>query len=300
MKSSSPQATCFFHHETSTCTYVVKDPESNHAMIVDPVMDFDASAARTGHDHNEKVESYCVTNDLIIDYIIETHVHADHLTGANYLATKFPNAKTAIGENVKTVQEVFQKIFHLDAEKDNFVPDGSQFHMLLKDGQVLMLGNMEVKIMHTPGHTPACISLVVGDAVFTGDTLFMPDMGTARCDFPGGSVDQLYQSIQRLYNELPDSTRVFVGHDYAPNGRDFAWETTIGESKLSNKQLQAQTTLEEFGVFRRKRDAELQAPKLIIPSLQVNLRNGAMPPAEDNGIAYLKVPLNIIGGGGTK
>jgi glyoxylase-like metal-dependent hydrolase (beta-lactamase superfamily II) len=298
--TSSPHVTCFFHHDTNTCTYVVKDPESHHAMIVDPVMDFDAGAARTGHEHNEKVESYCRTNDLIIDYIIETHVHADHLTGANYLATKFPNAKTAIGENVKTVQEVFQKIFHLDAEKDQFVPDGSQFHMLLNDGQILMLGNMEVKIMHTPGHTPACISLVVGDAVFTGDTLFMPDMGTARCDFPGGSVDQLYASIQRLYNELPDSTRVFVGHDYAPNGREFAWETTIGESKATNKQLQAQTTLEEFGVFRRNRDAELKAPKLIIPSLQVNLRNGAMPPAEDNGTVYLKVPVNVIGGGGTK
>lgn len=269
-------------------------------MIIDPVMDFDAGAARTAQQHNEKVESFCRSNDLIVDYIIETHVHADHLTGANYLASKFPNAKTAIGENVRIVQEVFQKIFNLDTEKDDFVPDGSQFHMLLKDNEVLMLGNMEMKIMHTPGHTPACISLVVGDAVFTGDTLFMPDMGTARCDFPGGSVDQLYQSIQRLYNTLPDNTRVFVGHDYGPNGRDIAWETTIGESKTKNKQLQAHTSLEEFGMFRRARDAELQAPKLIIPSLQVNLRNGAMPPAESNGTVYLKVPMNVIGGGGSK
>jgi len=294
--TASPQVTCFFHNDTNTCTYVVKDANSNHAMIVDPVMDFDAGSARTAQDHNEKVEVYCRSNDLIVDYIVETHVHADHLTGANYLAGKFPNAKTAIGENVTAVQAVFQKIFNLDSTNDNFAPDGSQFDMLLKDGQILMLGTSQVKILHTPGHTPACISMVVGDAVFTGDTLFMPDMGTARCDFPGGSVDQLYQSIQRLYKELSDDTRVFVGHDYAPGGRDIAWETSIGQSKTNNKQVNSETTLEEFRVFRRARDAQLEAPKLIIPSLQVNLRNGSMPPAHDNGTIYLKVPLNVIGG----
>ena len=168
--------------------------------------------------------------------------------------------------------------------------------MLLKDNQIFMLGKSQVKVLYTPGHTPACISLVVGNAVFTGDTLFMPDMGTARCDFPGGSVDQLYKSIQRLYNELPDDTRVFVGHDYAPDGREVAWETTIGTSKSTNKQIKADTTLEDFGVFRRARDAQLMAPKLIIPALQVNLRNGSMPPPEDNGTVYLKVPMNVIGG----
>mmetsp|Transcript_22185 Transcript_22185/g.62452 ORF Transcript_22185/g.62452 Transcript_22185/m.62452 type:complete len:299 (-) Transcript_22185:117-1013(-) len=297
---NSPQVNCFFHQDTNTCTYVVKDASSNHAMIIDPVMDFDAGAAATGQEHNEKVELFCQSNDLTVDYIIETHVHADHLTGANYLAAKFPNAKTAIGENVKTVQAVFQKIFNLDAEKDNFLPDGSQFDMLLKDEQVLMLGKSQVKILYTPGHTPACISLVVGDAVFTGDTLFMPDMGTARCDFPGGSVDQLYGSIQRLYKELSDNTRVFVGHDYAPGGRELAWETTIGESKSTNKQIKADTSLEEFGDFRRARDAQLKPPRLIIPALQVNLRNGSMPPAEDNGTVYLKVPMNVLGGGGSK
>jgi glyoxylase-like metal-dependent hydrolase (beta-lactamase superfamily II) len=264
-------------------------------MIVDPVMDFDAGSAQTAQNHNEKVELFCKSNDLIVDYIIETHVHADHLTGANYLAKQFPNAKTAIGENVTTVQAVFKIIFNLDPKRDNFVPDGSQFDVLLKDEQVIMLGKSQVKILYTPGHTPACISLVVGDAVFTGDTLFMPDFGTARCDFPGGSVDQLYQSIQRLYGELSDETRVFVGHDYAPGGREIKWETTIGASKATNKQLKAGTTLEEFGTFRRARDAQLKAPKLIIPSLQVNLRNGAMPPAEDNGIVYLKVPMNVLG-----
>jgi glyoxylase-like metal-dependent hydrolase (beta-lactamase superfamily II) len=274
----------------------VKDSSSQHALVVDPVMDYDAGSARTAQEHNEKVEDFCKSNDLIVDYIIETHVHADHLTGANYLAQKFPNAKTAIGENVKAVQEVFQKIFNLDAEKDNFLPDGSQFDMLLKDNQELILGSSVIRVLHTPGHTPACVSLIIGDAVFTGDTLFMPDMGTARCDFPGGSVDQLYHSIQRLYTELPDETRVFVGHDYAPNGRALAWETTVGESKNKNKQLKAETSLDEFAGFRRARDAQLQAPKLIIPSLQVNLRNGVMPPADENGIVYLKTPVNVIGG----
>lgn len=290
----SPDVTCFFHKDTNTCTYVVKDPSSQHALIIDPVMDFDGGSARTGQQHNETVVSFCKENKLVIDYIMETHVHADHLTGANYLSHEFPNAKTAIGENVKVVQQVFQHIFNLDPVKDKFVPDGSQFDMLLKDNQELVLGSLTIRVLHTPGHTPACISLVIGDAVFTGDTLFMPDMGTARCDFPGGSVDQLYQSIQRLYGELPDEMRVFVGHDYAPGGREIAWETTIGESKAHNKQLQTNTTLEQFGGFRRARDAELKAPKLIMPSLQVNLRNGALPPADDNGTVYLKLPLNVI------
>uniref|UniRef100_A0A7S3L973 Metallo-beta-lactamase domain-containing protein n=1 Tax=Amphora coffeiformis TaxID=265554 RepID=A0A7S3L973_9STRA len=292
---SPPQVTCFFHKDTNTCTYVVKDTATSHALIIDPVMDFDAGAARTGQVHNEQVEAFCKTNNLTIDYIIETHVHADHLTGANYLAQKFPNAKTAIGENVKAVQALFQQVFNLDGEKDNFMPDGSQFDLLLKDNSEFMLGETSVKVLHTPGHTPACISLVVGDCVFTGDTLFMPDMGTARCDFPGGSVDQLFNSIQRLY-ELPDETRVFVGHDYAPGGRPIAWESTIGESKANNKQIKAETTLEEFSVFRKARDAQLAAPKLIIPSLQVNLRNGVMPAAESNGTVYLKVPINVVGG----
>ena len=295
MNPSAPEVTCFFHEATNTCTYVVKDPSSKHAMIIDPVLDFDAGAARTAQDHNKKVETFCTSNDLIVDYIVETHVHADHMTGAHYLAQKFPQAQTAIGENVKMVQAVFQGIFNLNTDKDKFVPDGSQFDVLLKDGQEFKLGNMTGRILNTPGHTPACVCLVIGDAVFTGDTLFMPDMGTARCDFPGGSVEQLYQSIQRLYKELPDETRVFVGHDYGPGGRDIAWETTIGESKNSNKSLKANTTLEEFGEFRRNRDAQLSAPKLIIPSLQVNLRNGAMPPAEENGTVYLKVPMNVIG-----
>ena len=295
-----PTVTCFFHKDTNTCTYVVKDAASKHAMVIDPVMDFDAGAARTAQDHNERVKEFCVSNDLQVDYIVETHVHADHLTGANYLAQQFPDAKTAIGENVTAVQALFQQIFNLDSVKDNFSPDGSQFDLLLKDNAEFQLGETPVRVLHTPGHTPACISLVVGDAVFTGDTLFMPDMGTARCDFPGGSERQLYESIQRLFDTLPDDTRVFVGHDYGPGGRDIAWESTIGQSKATNKQIKVGTTLEEFTAFRKARDAQLNAPKLIIPSLQVNLRNGAMPPPESNGIVYLKVPINVIGGDGSK
>eukprot|EP00980_Cylindrotheca_fusiformis_P020380 scaffold7412_cov115-Cylindrotheca_fusiformis.AAC.2 len=290
-----PQVQCIFHEPTFTCTYIVKDPESKHAMIIDPVLDYDPAAVRTSTTHNQAVASYCEMEDLQVDYIIETHVHADHMTGAEYLKEKFPQAKTAIGENVTKVQTLFKGIFNLDSKHDNFEPDGTQFDMLLKDGEVLDLGNLQVKVLYTPGHTPACICLVVGDAVFTGDTLFMPDMGTARCDFPAGSVESLYNSIQRLYQELPDETRVFVGHDYAPDGREIAWETTIGTSKESNKQLKADTTLEEFSEFRTARDASLSAPRLILPSLQVNLRNGTLPPPESNGISYLKLPLNVLG-----
>lgn len=292
----NPQVKCIFHNDTNTCTYVVRENEkSKHAMIIDPVLDFDMGAASTSNVHNQAIIDFVQKEDLQVDYIIETHVHADHLTGAKFLAETFSDAKTVIGANVRSVQSLFQQVFNLDGERDNFKADGSQFDLLLEDEEEILLGSTPVKAYHTPGHTPACICLVIGDAVFTGDTLFMPDFGTARCDFPGGSVEDLYNSIQRLYRTLPDSTRVFVGHDYAPNGRPIAFETTIGESKKNNKQLKAETTLEEFASFRRARDAQLKAPKLIVPSLQVNLRNGAMPPAEENGTVYLKMPLNVIG-----
>jgi glyoxylase-like metal-dependent hydrolase (beta-lactamase superfamily II) len=295
MTTLKPQVQCIFHDATSTCTYIVQDPSSKHAMIIDPVMDFDPAAVRTSQKHNEAVASYCEMEELQVDYIIETHVHADHMTGAEFLKNKFPDAKTAIGENVTKVQSLFKGIFNLETKADNFEPDGTQFDMLLKDEEELELGNIKVRVLYTPGHTPACVSLVVGDAVFTGDTLFMPDMGTARCDFPAGSVENLYNSIQRLYKELPDDTRVFVGHDYAPGGREFAWETTIGQSKSTNKQIKQDTPLEEFSDFRKARDASLNPPRLILPSLQVNLRNGALPPRESNGTSYLKLPLNVLG-----
>lgn len=294
MSPSSPVVHCIFHEDTSTCTYIVKDASSHHAMIIDPVMDYNPANGRTSQTHNDKVVAYCQEHALQVDYIIETHVHADHMTGAAYLKLKFPLARTVIGEHVKEVQALFRGVFNL---KDSLIPDGSQFDMLLHDGQEFALGNTAVKAWHTPGHTPACMNLVVGDndAVFTGDTLFLPDMGTARCDFPGGSVEDLYQSIQRLYRDLPDTTRVFVGHDYAPGGREVAWETTLGIEKTSNKQIKGTTTLEEFTAFRQARDAQLDPPKLIVPSLQINLRNGAFPPPEDNGTVYLKMPLNVLG-----
>jgi glyoxylase-like metal-dependent hydrolase (beta-lactamase superfamily II) len=286
-----------FHKDTFTCTYIVTEPSSKHTMILDPVMDFDLSSGTTSHAHDDAIVAYCNEHELIVDYILETHVHADHVTGANYLKSKFPNAKTGIGNHVCRVQSLFQTMFHWNHADDDFVPNGKQFDLLLEDEAKFVLGNqLPVKVMHSPGHTPACVCYVVGDTtVFTGDTLFMPDMGTARCDFPGGSVSDLYHSIQRLYKTLPNETRVFVGHDYGPNGRPIAWETTIGEEKQSNIQLKETTTLEEFTKFRTERDAKLQVPKLLVPSLQINLRNGALPPAESNGTVYLKLPLNVIG-----
>lgn len=289
---SKPVAHCIFHENTNTCTYIVKDPTSNHAMIIDPVLDFEMASGQTTNTHNDAVVAYCTEKKLEVDWIVETHVHADHLTGAHFLKTKFPNAKTAIGENVVKVQSLFKGVFNLG---DDFKPDGSQFDVLFKDNQTFQVGNLSGRVLYSPGHTPACICYHIGDALFTGDTIFMPDSGTARCDFPGGSVEQLYKSVQRLY-ELPDETRVFVGHDYAPGGREIAWETTIGEEKTKNKQLKAGTPQEDFQKWRAERDASLGFPKLIIPSLQINLRNGEMPPPESNGNSYIKIPLNVLGG----
>lgn len=292
---TNPEIKCFFHNGTSTCTYVVHDPDTKCGMIIDPVMDFDMASGKTWDDHNDKVSAFCEESEIKVDYIVETHVHADHLTGANGLKEKFPNAQTAVGEHVTKVQSLFKQVFNLDTEKDNFPTDGSQFDLLLKDGETFSVGNLTCKVLHSPGHTPACICLHIGDAVFTGDTMFMPDMGTARCDFPGGSVHDLYESIQRLYRELDDSTRVFVGHDYGPGGREIAWETTIGEEKQKNKQLSETTGIDDFAKWRSERDSSLGAPKLLIPSLQINLRNGMLPEPESNGTAYLKLPLNALG-----
>jgi len=298
----APLVKCFFHKDTSTCTYVVQESTSKAAAIIDSVLDYEPAAAHTSQAHNDLIIAYCQEQQLDVQYIMETHVHADHLTGANYLHSKFPKAKTCIGENVVKVQTLFQKVFNLVDAKDNFQPDGSQFDILLKDGQELVLGEgTPIKVYHTPGHTPACVSLLIGkDALFTGDTLFMPDMGTARCDFPGGSVEDLYNSIQKIYKQVPedagtDNVRVFVGHDYGPGGREIKWETTLAEEMKSNKQLTVETSLETFTKFRSERDAGLGAPKLIIPALQVNLRNGDLPPPESNGTSYLKVPLNVVG-----
>ena len=237
---------------------------------------------------------YCTEKKLNVEYILESHVHADHLTGAKYLQSQFPTAKTGIGANVTKVQEVFSEIFNYTSQ--DLKTDGSQFDVLFKDGDTFPLGELEVRVLNTPGHTPACVCYVVGkDAVFTGDTIFMPDFGTARCDFPGGSSSSLYTSIKRLYDELPDDTRVYVGHDYQPGGRELLFQTTIGEEKSTNKQLKGDTSEDEFATWRSERDGQLGMPKLLLPSIQVNLRGGEFPKAESNGVSYLKIPINFVG-----
>lgn len=291
---NKPEVRGLFHKGTSTMTYVIADPTTKETIILDSVLDYDASSGRTSNAHGEAVVQYCAENDLDVRYILESHVHADHLTGAKYLKQKYPKAKTGIGANVTKVQKEFTKVFNYTAA--DLKTDGSQFDILFQDGDTFKLGETPVKVMNTPGHTPACVCYVVGDSVFTGDTIFMPDFGTARCDFPGGSSSELYSSVKRLYDELSDDVRVFVGHDYQPGGRELLFETTIGEEKKSNKQLKAETSGEEFAVWRRERDGELGMPKLIVPSLQVNLRGGEMPEAESNGVSYLKVPINLLGG----
>lgn len=276
-------------------TYIISDPSTSETIILDSVLDYDAASGRTSNAHNQAVVEYCTANNLNVKYIFESHVHADHLTGAKYLKEIYPMAKTGIGANVITVQKTFGKLFNF-TELD-LATDGSQFDILFQDGDTFSLGDIEGRVIYTPGHTPACVCYVLGDAVFTGDTIFMPDFGTARCDFPGGSSTTLYVSVKRLYNELSDNTRVFVGHDYQPGGREILFQTTIGEEKTYNKQLKADTSGEEFALWRTERDGQLGMPNLIIPALQVNLRNGEMPQPELNGVSYLKIPINLLGGG---
>lgn len=287
-----PDVECIFHEGTSTATYVVSCPNTKKAMVLDSVLDYNGAAARTSNEHSDKVLAYAKEKGLTIEWVVDTHVHADHLTGAAYLADQ-TGATTGIGEHVSAVQKTFKALFNLGEE---FKVDGSQFAHLFKDGETFGLGDVQCIVFHTPGHTPACCSFLMGDALFTGDTLFMPDFGTARCDFPGGSATALYESIHdKLYKAVPDDARVFVGHDYKPGGRELKWETTMAAEKEGNKQLKADTTPEEFIKWRSERDAKLGAPRLIIPALQVNLRCGRMPPAESNGTVFLKVPVNVLG-----
>jgi glyoxylase-like metal-dependent hydrolase (beta-lactamase superfamily II) len=252
-------------------------------------MDIDYAAGRITYDHADEIIDHIKTNGLQLEWLIETHVHADHLSGAPYIQQKL-GGKIGIGENITIVQNTFGKIFNAGTE---FQRDGSQFDKLFKDGDTYRIGTMDAFVMHTPGHTPACMTHVVGDAGFVGDTLFMPDGGSARADFPGGSAEQLYDSIQKVL-ALPDETRLFMCHDYAPGGREIQWETTVAEEKAENIHVGQGKTKEEFVKFRTERDAQLDMPRLIIPSLQVNMRAGRMPPAEDNGTTYLKVPVNTL------
>ncbi|MBL8943239.1 MAG: MBL fold metallo-hydrolase [Myxococcales bacterium] len=278
-----------FHDATSTLTYVVHDEATRDAVVIDPVLDYDPIASQTSTSSAQALLAWIRERGLKVHFILETHAHADHLTAAQFLAHEL-GAKVVIGEDIRVVQKTFVPVFGLGPD---FRTDGSQFDKLVADGEVVRAGSLEFRAMHTPGHTPACMSYVVGDAVFTGDALFMPDSGTGRCDFPRGSAEQLYASIQRLY-ALPDATRVFVGHDYQPNGRPLAYETTIGASKRDNNQLTAETTQAAFVRLRNERDATLAAPRLLFPSVQVNIQAGHLPQPNAAGIRNLSLPLNLF------
>lgn len=279
----------FFHEPTWTLTYLVYDETSRVGIVIDSVRDFDLSSGRTSYRFSEGVARVIDALDLRIPYTLDTHAHADHLSGMPFFRERY-GAQTAIGWRITQVQEIFRDVFNLGSE---LPADGRQFDLLLRDGQVLDLGAFQVEALHTPGHTPACMSYRIGDALFVGDTLFMPDSGTARCDFPSGSAAQLFESIQRLYR-FPASTRVFVGHDYQPGGREIRCETTIGEERSSNTQIRADTSKEAYVELREKRDATLDLPRLIVPSIQVNIRAGALPDPEANGMRYLKVPVDVL------
>ena len=281
-----PEVEAFFDEATNTISYIVKDPASTSCAIIDSVMDIDYAAGRITFDHADKLVSRIEERGLTLEWIIETHVHADHLSAAPYIQEKL-GGKIGVGAKITVVQEVFGKIFN---EGTAFQRDGSQFDALFEDGDRYMIGQMPCFAIYTPGHTPACMVHVMGDAAFVGDTLFMPDGGSARCDFPGGSAETLYDSIMKVLS-LPDETRLFMCHDYGPNGRDIQWETTVADEKADNIHVGAGKTKEEFVKFRTERDAQLAVPKLIIPSLQVNMRAGEVPRDAD-GNPVLKIPVN--------
>jgi glyoxylase-like metal-dependent hydrolase (beta-lactamase superfamily II) len=280
----------FFDEPTFTASYVVYDPATKVGAIIDSVLDFDQAAGRTHTDSADKIIAFVKTHGLKIDWILETHAHADHLSAAPYLQDRL-GGRLAIGADIITVQNVFGKIFN---EGTRFARDGSQFDKLLADGDRLQVGAIPLTALHVPGHTPADMAYVIGDVIFTGDTLFMPDYGTARADFPGGDARRLYQSIRRLMT-LPDETRVFLCHDYkAPDRNEFVWETTMGAERSSNVHVHEGVSEDAFVVMRTQRDATLAVPKLILPSIQVNMRGGRLPDPEDNGRRYLKLPLNQL------
>ena len=284
-----PEVRAVFDDATNTISYIVKDPASRACAIVDSVMDIDYAAGRITYDHADLLIAKVAEMGLSLEWIIETHVHADHLSAAPYIQQKL-GGKIGIGANIMVVQDTFGKVFN---EGTEFQRDGSQFDALFKDGDTYMVGSMPVFAIYTPGHTPACMTHVMGDAAFVGDTLFMPDGGSARADFPGGDAATLYDSIQKVL-ALPDETRLFMCQDYGPGGRDIAWETTVGDEKAHNIHVGGGKTKEDFVKFRTERDAKLAMPRLIIPSLQVNMRAGQLPPADDNGKHHLKVPLNTL------
>jgi len=285
-----PDVSAFFDEVTNTVTYLVSDPETKKGAIIDSVLDYEACSGRTKTTSADALINIIEEKNLLIDWILETHAHADHFSAAPYLQ-KQVGGTIAIGEHISNIQRVFGGLFN---EGDSFRSDGSQFGHLFSDNEPFKIGNLEAQIMYVPGHTSACVAYIIGDAIFVGDTLFMPDFGSARCDFPGGDAGKLYESVQKIY-ELPDTTRMFLCHDYKTKDRDyFAWETTVGEQKRSNVHLNTSVSRTEFINMRTKRDKELAMPKLILPSIQVNMRAGNIPEPEDNGVSYLKIPLNAV------
>jgi len=281
--------TAFFDEATNTVTYIVADPATAACVVIDPVLDYDAAAGRTSRESVERVIDFIQGGKLRLGLILETHVHADHLTAAQVLKDRL-QGKTAIGVNTMAVQEVFTKLFNLA----DIATDGSQFDRLLAADDVIDVGSISGRVLRTPGHTPGCSTYVIGDAAFVGDTLFMPDFGTARCDFPGGDAEILYDSIQQIF-ALPDDTRLFMCHDYKAPGRDeYAWETTVAEQRSNNIHIHDGVSKKDFVAFRNERDSQLGVPKLILPAIQVNIQAGNMPPPEANGVSYLKIPINAL------
>lgn len=286
----SPDVTAFFDDATNTVSYVVKDPQGRNCAVIDSVLDFDYASGRTDTASADRIIAHVRSNNLELAWILESHVHADHLSAAPYIQQEL-GGKIGIGAKITQVQDTFGKVFN---EGTEFQRDGSQFDQLFAEGDSFHIGQLRGDVLHTPGHTPACMTYVIGDAAFVGDTLFMPDFGTARCDFPGGSAHDLYLSIQKIL-ALPEATRIFVGHDYKAPGRDqYAWESTVGEQKAKNVHIGSGAPEAEFVAMREARDKTLAMPKLIVPSLQTNMRAGHMPEPEDNGTAYFKVPINKL------
>lgn len=283
-----PDITAFFDEATNTISYIVCDPNGSACAVIDSVLDFDFASGRTDTRSANKLINFIKENKLDVQWLLESHVHADHLSAAPYIQ-KEVGGKIGIGSHITDVQETFGKIFN---EGTEFQRDGSQFDKLFVEGDTFHIGQLRGDVLHTPGHTPACMTYLIGDAAFVGDTLFMPDFGTARCDFPGGSSENLFSSIQKILS-LPDATRIFVGHDYKAPGREhYAWETTVGEQKKKNIHIKSGKSKEDFVKLRDERDAKLAMPKLIVPSLQINMRAGNMPEPDEQGDVFLKVPIN--------
>jgi glyoxylase-like metal-dependent hydrolase (beta-lactamase superfamily II) len=288
--NTEPIIRAFFDEPTNTVSYIVADPKTKRAAVIDPVLDYDHRSGKATTKSADAIVAVAAAEGFIVDWVFETHAHADHLSGAPYIKLK-TGAKVGIGEHIREVQRIFRPVFNATDLKG----DGSEFDHLFKDGERYSLGTLEVEVMHVPGHTPADVAYKIADAVFVGDTLFMPDYGTARADFPGGSARQMYRSIKKLL-ALPPTTRLFMCHDYKAAGRDYyAWETTVTEERAKNPQIKDGVSEDEFVAMREARDAKLEAPLLLMPSIQVNIRAGKLPPSEANGVRYLKIPVQLVG-----